>query len=234
MSAVQYTFERYEKKFVLTSGQFGQLFPLLQRYMEPDEFGLHTVCNIYYDTEHYDLIRRSIEGPVYKEKFRLRSYGVPGESDNIFAEIKKKFQGVVYKTRLAAPWDDIRRMVGEGRTLPGYEQTQKEMQWFLRRYHPVPKVFLAYERIALVGEPDSGLRVTFDRNMRWRADRLTLHAGDGGVPIMPEERVIMEVKTPRAIPLWMVSLLSECRIYPGSFSKYGTCYTENIARSRFV
>ena len=36
--------------------------------------GKTTVRNIYYDTDTYLLVRRSIEKPVYKEKLRIRSY----------------------------------------------------------------------------------------------------------------------------------------------------------------
>lgn len=237
MFTVQYTFERFEKKFVLTPEQYDKLHILLSEHMEADQFGLHTVCNVYYDTDQYDLIRHSIDKPVYKEKFRLRSYGVPGEQDSIFAEIKKKYKGIVYKTRLEAPWEDIQRMLQNGDLLPSAPQeTQEEMHWFMRRYHPVPKVYLAYERVALVekNNAEEGLRVTFDKNIRWREDDLYLHAGDRGTPILPEERIIMEIKTPQAIPLWMVSLLSECQIYPGSFSKYGTCYQSYIAPAKFA
>ncbi len=235
MSAVQLNFQRFEKKYVLTPEQYDRLFSLLQHAMKIDQYGLHTICNVYYDTDHYDLIRRSIQKPVYKEKFRLRSYGVPEESDDIFAEIKKKYQGIVYKSRIAATWDEIQQMIKEGCVLPASRQIQNEMQWLLRRYRPVPKVYLAYERIAMEEKenPAGGLRITFDRNIRWRRDDLNLCAGDAGQPLLPEERIIMEVKTPLAVPLWMVSLLSECRIYPGSFSKYGTCYQRYIAVSEF-
>lgn len=235
MSATQLNFKRYEKKYILTPEQYQQFFALLQQYMKVDEYGQYTICNIYYDTDRYDLIRHSIEKPVYKEKFRLRSYGVPKETDAIFAEIKKKFRGIVYKSRVAAPWEDIQGMIREGRSLPASPQIQAEMQCFFQRYHPVPKVFLAYERIAMEEkyDPDSGLRVTFDENIRWRGDELILSAGDAGQPILPEKRIIMEVKTPAAVPLWMVSMLSRCRIYPGSFSKYGTCYQRYVLTSVF-
>lgn len=236
MSAVQYNFQRYEKKYVLTPEQYDHFFSLLQQNMKVDQYGLHTICNVYYDTDHYDLIRRSIQKPVYKEKFRLRSYGVPGESDDIFAEIKKKYRGIVYKSRIAAPWDDIQRMITEGCVLPVSQQIQEEMQWLIRRYRPVPKVYLAYERIAMEEKknPAVGLRITFDRNIRWRKEKLNLCAGDEGQPVLPEERIVMEVKTPLAVPLWMVSMLSECRIYPGSFSKYGTCYQRHIVSREFA
>lgn len=109
------------------------------------------------------------------------------------------------------------------------------MQCFFQRYQLSPKVYLAYERIAMEEklDPENGLRITFDRNIRWRGEKLDLCAGDEGQPILPEERIIMEVKTPASVPLWMVSLLSTCRIYPGSFSKYGTCYQRYIAAGQF-
>ena len=236
MSAIQFNFQRYEKKFVLTPEQYDRLFPMLQQYMRIDQYGVHTICNVYYDTDHYDLIRRSIEKPVYKEKFRLRSYGVPGPSDDIFAEIKKKYKGVVYKSRIAASWDDIQQMITEGCLLPASPQIQAEMQYLFRRHTLVPKVYLAYERIAMEEKqsPGIGLRITFDRNIRWRRDELDLRAGDAGQLILPEERIIMEVKTPMAVPLFLVSMLSECRIYPGSFSKYGTCYLRHIVADEFA
>ena len=149
MPAVQFNFQRYEKKYVLTPAQYEQIFSLLQQYMKTDQYGLHTICNIYYDTDRYDLIRWSIEKPVYKEKFRLRSYGVPDRSDDIFAEIKKKFKGVVYKSRIAAPGDELQAMITQGRVLTVSPQIQAEMQCFFQRYRLSPKVYLAYERIAL-------------------------------------------------------------------------------------
>ncbi len=235
MPAVQFNFQRYEKKYVLTLAQYEQIFSLLQQYMKTDQYGLHTICNIYYDTDRYDLIRWSIEKPVYKEKFRLRSYGVPDRSDDIFAEIKKKFKGVVYKSRIAAPGDELQAMITQGRVLTVSPQIQAEMQCFFQRYRLSPKVYLAYERIAMEErlDPENGLRITFDRNIRWRGEKLDLCAGDEGQPILPEERIIMEVKTPASVPLWMVSLLSTCRIYPRSFSKYGTCYQRYIAAGQF-
>ena len=68
--------------------------------MKEDAFGSYTICNIYYDTPDWRLIRASLEKPAYKEKLRVRSYGVPTETDRVFVELKKKFDGVVYKRRI--------------------------------------------------------------------------------------------------------------------------------------
>lgn len=230
---IQYSFKRYEKKFLLTAEQYEKLLPFLTERLKADKYGLHTICNIYYDTEHFGLIRNSVEGPAYKEKFRLRSYGVPNEDSVIFAEIKKKSDGVVYKRRVDGNPSEILGFVSEGSFLDRDKQIQREIQWFLQVNEPVPKVFIGYDRAAFFGKEDRELRVTFDRNIRWRTDRLDLRMGDEGEPVLPEERIVMEVKTPAAIPLWLVKLLSERQIYPASFSKYGACYQRHILPNTF-
>lgn len=229
MAELQYTFKRVEKKYLLTPKQYESLFPALEKNMQEDRFGRYTICNIYYDTPYYDLIRTSLQKPVYKEKFRLRSYGVPGEDDRIFAEIKKKYSGIVYKRRTAGVPQQILALLENRIFLPADLQIQKEILYFLQVYRPTPKVFIGYDRTALAGREDADIRITFDRNIRFREKELDLRAGDFGTPLLPEEKIIMEVKVPHAIPLWLASLLSEKKIYPASFSKYGTCYKYHIA-----
>lgn len=233
MPEIQRTFQRYEKKYILTPEQFHKLLFDLQAKMKEEEYGLHTICNIYYDTPTYDLIRSSLKKPVYKEKFRLRSYGTPNKDDYIFAEIKKKYNGIVYKRRVEACSEAIQEFLQNGKRIQHNKQIQQEIQWFLHSYSPVPKVFIGYERIALVGEEDSDLRITFDQNIRWRSEELDLLYGDKGELLLEEEKIIMEVKVAATIPLWLVSLLSEYKIYPITFSKYGTCYQRYIAAKVF-
>ena len=62
------TFERSEKKYLLDDAQYGALKAVLERHMEEDAYGEYTVCNLYFDTEHNDLIRRSIENRSIKKK----------------------------------------------------------------------------------------------------------------------------------------------------------------------
>ena len=231
---IQYSFTRYEKKFLLTPEQYKIILPAIKEQLREEKYGVHTICNIYYDTDAYDLIRTSVERPVYKEKFRLRSYGVPDEDSIIFAEIKKNSEGVVYKRRVDGAPSDILDFVTNGTPLDADPQIQREIGWFLQVNKPVPKVFIGYERAAFLGTKESGLRVTFDRNIRWRDERLDLRLGDDGELIIPEERIVMEVKTPSAIPMWIVKLLGENKIYPASFSKYGTCYQKHILPNAFM
>ena len=98
---IQRCFQRYEKKYLLNLEQYQKIRAGLAPYMEADEHGRYTICNLYYDTPDFQLIRASLDKPVYKEKLRMRSYGVPADGDSVFVELKKKYKGVVYKRRTA-------------------------------------------------------------------------------------------------------------------------------------
>ncbi len=228
LSKFQYNMKRYEKKFLLTEAQYERLAPLLAEHMRPDLYGRYEVSSLYYDTDDYAIIRSCIDHPRWKEKFRVRSYGIPGHGSIVFAEIKKKFHGVTYKRRVDLPLDKLPEFLA-GRYIPeGEDQIAGEILWFLHRFRPVPKVFLGYDREPYEGVTESNLRITFDRNIRWRTDRLDLAEGDCGSPLLPPGSVLMEVKTPTAIPLWLARFLSEEKIYSTGFSKYGTCYRNFI------
>ena len=225
---IQQSFKRFEKKYLLTREQYDALLDGMRPYMKADQYGRYTICNIYYDTENFQLIRTSLESPVYKEKLRLRSYGVPGDDQKVFVEIKKKFDHVVYKRRTVMPCVEAVEYLA-GRARPRTEdQICREIDWFLKSYRPEPRVFIAYDRSALAGIENGELRVTFDTNLRWRDQDLDLRLGDGGKPILPQDRILMEVKIPGTAPVWLGRLLSEAGVFPASFSKYGVCYRQNL------
>ena len=221
----QLTFERVEKKYLLTPAQLDALAPLLHRYMQIDQYGRHTICNVYYDTPDYRLIRTSLQKPVYKEKLRLRSYGVPGPGDTVFVELKKKYRGVVYKRRTALELTTAERwLAGAGPAPEG--QIAREIDYFQSLYRTGPAVFLAYDRAAMFGRQDPDLRLTLDENIRWRTDALALSAGDRGSPLSVQGLYLMEVKLPGVMPLWLAHGLAQAGAAPVSFSKYGCCYRE--------
>ena len=228
MSQVQAVFERHEKKYLLTTEQYDEVKTLLDRYMHADQYGLHTISSIYLDTPTYEIIRRSIAKPSYKEKVRLRSYGTPGPHDTVFLELKKKVAGVVYKRRVAMPHDEAERYLETGICPPEASQIFSEIDWFMKRKKPSPAVCISCDRLALYGADDPNFRVTFDFRMRWRTTDLTLAAGSSGDALIDPGMVLMEVKTTDALPLWLTRFLSEHDIYPTSFSKYGTCYTKYL------
>lgn len=228
MGQIGTVFKRYEKKYRLSREQYHLFRERMDGHMAVDQYGLSTVCNIYYDTQDYELIRKSVESPVYKEKLRLRSYGVPEEEDSVFLELKKKCRGIVYKRRIILPLREAVEGIAGGKIQEQEGQIAREINYFLARNQLVPKVYLAYDRIAMQGVEDPDLRLTFDFDIRAREDRLELTQGDGGENILQDDDVIMEIKVKDAYPLWMVRALEEGKILPTSFSKYGTYFKRNI------
>lgn len=230
MGTIQYNFERVEEKYFLTRKQYACLLPRLAGIFAADDYGKTAICNIYYDTDDWRLIRASIEKPIYKEKLRVRSYGVPRERDTVFVELKKKYDGVVYKRRIGTDAAHAKAFLESGVLPRGAGQVEREILWFLGFYRVKPKVFIGYDRTAYFGKTDSGLRVTFDENLRFRENDLDLRAGDAGVPLLADDPVLMELKLPGVCPLSLCRLLSEVGAYPVSFSKYGKFFTDFILK----
>lgn len=222
--AYQTIFERYEYKYLITRAQKESILKAMEPYMQPDEYGPTTIRNIYYDTEDYRLIRRSLERPVYKEKLRLRSYAQASPESTVFAELKKKYKSVVYKRRLALPEAAARALLaGEVSGVPD-SQIHREIDYFFSYYQTLrPVLYLSYQREAYC-QKGGDLRVTFDEQILCRRQALSLQAGTGGIPILPKGQVLMEIKCSGGIPLWMTHALSAERLYKTSFSKYGTAY----------
>ena len=227
MSEIQSCFKRYEKKYMLTQEQYRAMLRGMALHMRPDEHPRYTIGNVYYDTADYELIRASLEKPVYKEKLRVRSYGVPGDDGLAFAEIKKKFDGVVYKRRVTMTAAQAAGWLRGGRP-PRESQISREIDWFMSFYRPTPAVYIAYDREAYAGVENSELRVTFDRNLRWRDTKVDLRYGGDCKPIDVGGHILMEIKIPGAAPLWLARLLSENRITSTSFSKYGAYYKQAV------
>lgn len=228
MSEYQSVFRRVEKKYLLGEAQYMALRQRLEDFMKADQFAQNTVCNIYFDTPDYRLIRRSLEKPVYKEKLRLRSYGTPEAGSTVFLELKKKFKGVVYKRRVDLTLSAAEAYLYGGVRPEGTgceEQILKEIDWVLKYYGQVrPVMYLSYERSAYCGKGEPGLRITFDTNIRYRREELSLESGPRGAQLLTEGSRLMEIKMPESMPIWLSQLLSELEIYPRSFSKYGQAY----------
>lgn len=137
---------------------------------------------------------------------------------------KKKYKSVVYKRRLALPEAAARALLaGEVSGVPD-SQIHREIDYFLSYYQTLrPVLYLSYQREAYC-QKGGDLRVTFDEQILCRRQALSLQAGTGGIPILPKEQVLMEIKCSGGIPLWMTHALSAERLYKTSFSKYGTAY----------
>lgn len=228
-----YTFERRELKYRITDAQRAALEAAFDARMVPDEYGESTICNIYYDTADYRLIRASLEKPAYKEKLRLRSYGATEPGGEVFLELKKKYKGIVYKRRITLPEDAAGELIAGRAPLGEHGQIGREIEYFTAFYAPLlPAVHLSYERSAWFSREDRDLRITFDKNIRFRQEDVSLTLPAGGRCILPEGESLMEIKAAAALPLWLVSELDTLGIYQSTFSKYGEAYKAILARAQ--
>lgn len=224
------TFNRTEKKYLVDANAFEALHQWIQSNLRVD--GYYTINNLYYDTFEHDLIKHSLSKPLFKEKIRLRTYGVPQGNDTIFIELKKKYKGVVYKRRSKITLQEAYDLMSTS-NLPkpnaAYNhQVLSEIKQFTHMYTLKPTMIVSYDRKAY-GTGD--LRITIDENIMTRSHQLDLSQGIYGDALLPKDLYLIEIKASQSMPIALSQLLSEQKIYPASFSKYGTAYTKGVTSS---
>lgn len=224
-------FNRQEIKYLISEEDKNLLLEKITDYMDADSYNkegkTYSICNLYLDNSADELIVKSLEKPVFKEKIRIRSYGTANLTDTVYLESKKKFDSVVNKRRtpfqLKALYDYLETgVIPESEKLN--HQVMSEIDYIVRFYELKPKVFISYDRLAFFEKGNSDFRVTIDTNIQTRRNDLRLEIPAGGRLLLPEGKWLMEAKAFKAFPLWFVKFLSERRIYSTSFSKYGTEY----------
>ena len=231
---IKSVFTRYELKYLVTKEQQKELLKLIDLYMTPDEFGQSSIYNLYYDTATFLLIRRSFDKPVYKEKLRLRSYLRADSDTQVFLELKKKHKDIVYKRRISLSEENATGYFENAFHLPD-TQIGREIDYFKNIYEDLaPRVWITYDRQAFFGKQDDDFRITFDENILWREEDLSLCSEKYGNLLLDEDLVLMEVKVTGGMALWLTHFLTENQIYKTSFSKYGNVYKEMINRKKVM
>lgn len=175
------------------------------------------------------MIRTSLEKPIYKEKVRIRSYGKVLDNDKIFFEIKKKYKGITNKRRITLTYQNLKNYLNKNK-IPDNSNIQifNELDYLMNYYELKPKVFISYDRISYISKENKNLRITFDTNLNYRLDELNLENETGNQ--FNNDKYILEIKTLDSFPMWLVNALSELKIYPTSFSKYGNIYRNYILK----
>lgn len=235
-------FNRYENKFLLNEEQYKNIKQTLNDYMVLDAFNkndtFYTITNTYYDTLNNDVIRHSLSKPIYKEKIRVRSYGVPKKDDFVFVEIKKKFNGLVNKRRTKMKLYEAEAFLSTGIIPPikpyMNKQVLNELSYYVSKTDISPKTYIAYDRMAYFAKDDDDLRVTFDTNIRTRRYDTSLECGTHGQKLLDDNVFLMEVKSSKAVPLWLTNEMAKEKILPTSFSKYGTEYKNMLLEKQVI
>ena len=230
------SFRRIEAKYLLDEAQKEGLLKVLEQHMEYDPYsqagGHYSVKNIYFDTPTNNVIRESSEGPLYKAKLRLRTYG--GKHPLYFLELKKKFKGEVFKRRITLSEQEFEDFEWKGVLPPNngdymHDFVLKEIANWLEQYPGTgPQVVLDYDRIAMFNKPDEDyLRLTIDSNIIARRYNLNI-LEEGGHPLLEPHHYLLEAKIIRQLPLWFADALNQLKIYRASVSKYGLEYKKYL------
>ena len=226
-------FKRHEKKFLLNESQMYLMLPVIMDHMIPDKYckdgKTYTICNLYFDTEEFDVIRNSLKKPFYKEKLRMRSYGFPEDgSSPVFLELKKKINGIVTKRRAKLTYQQAVYFLHGGRIPEGASymtrQVLREIGYYLDHHDVSPTMMITYDRMAFFERENRAFRLTFDQNLRCYEGEDAFERRSEGRLLLPEHARVMEVKVEQAYPKWFTDLLGREKIYQSSFSKYGVAY----------
>ena len=219
--------KRYELKYYLSEEQLTYFLKQINRFMKVDKYGLTSIATLYFDTPDFRLINKSIEKPKYKEKLRLRSYGLAKKDGPAFLEIKRKCDGIVYKRRILLSELEAYDLI-KSKDNKDDEQIARELEAFVENYHDLEaKYLIIYDRLAYY-QDNSDLRITIDQNPRYRTKDLNLHTSMEGTPLLKEGGAILEIKVQHSVPLWLVKILSEGKIYQTSFSKVGEAHKREL------
>ena len=224
--------KRYERKYLLSAEQTEYLVKRLEGHMKLDQYGRTSIASLYYDTPNYRLIRASVEKPPFKEKIRLRSYGLATLESPVFLELKRKAYGIVYKRRVQSIIPLVDKFFAGSGDICAPGQINREITYFRDYYQTlVPACLIIYDREAYC-EPGGDLRLTIDYNPRYRTDHLDLTYSMDGLPLRPPGHTILEVKVQEAMPLWLTHILDEGKIYKNSFSKYGEAFRQQLINAQ--
>ena len=172
-------FRRIELKYRLTDHQYRELMRRIDPFIKEDLYFESTVLNIYFDTDQFDLIIRSLDKPEYKGKIRLRSYYTPGLDDEVFLELKFKYQGTVGKRRVMIRLRDYYAYLETVVWPECNRQIKEEIDYCFRFYGLQPRMKICYDRRCYCDKDNENFRITFDKNIRYSEADLHLAVGTG-------------------------------------------------------
>jgi hypothetical protein len=225
------SFNRFELKYLLSLQQAERFKAALQAYVVPDEHGYndgrYTLSSLYYDSPDLRCYRENEAGLKVRRKLRIRHYEtgeVFTDESPVFLEIKQRYDRVTQKRRAVLPYREALRLCND-RQIPDHDPGDRalieEIYAFLWQCNLRPVSIVRYERQAFTGtEYDVGLRVTFDTSLSFQAHQLHLHEQPSGLPMMPANVTVMEIKVNERIPIWLTGMIAAHNLQRAGVSKY--------------
>jgi SPX domain protein involved in polyphosphate accumulation len=226
-------FNRYELKYVIPVRRCAAIMADLEGFVVPDphsgENGYRLV-SLYYDSPGLDFFWAKVDGLKYRRKLRVRIYAEQDieHTSHAMVEIKQRTNRTVQKRRIELPLATAEALCSGSVGLRDLgslddldQEVASEVLYLKSAMHLAPSAITAYRRVAYVGSRyESGLRITFDTDLRGRTHALRVNADVDNVPLLSPEWCVLEVKTDDTVPDWVTSLLARHRCKIQRVSKY--------------
>ncbi|MEA4871021.1 hypothetical protein SDC9_140128 [bioreactor metagenome] len=199
-----------------------RLSALMERDAHAGEKGDYFIRSIYFDDNAFSAYQDKLAGVDIRNKYRIRFYNM--DASRLTLEAKRKRDRYVCKD--VAP---LSRAVAE-KMLSGEPLTKQEADCpLLAEFATLaldgmrPSVIVDYVRTAYV-YPVGDVRITLDRDLRAESYRDHNAFEDrGGVPVLENGDVILEVKFRNFLPPWIAEAISDVPKILCANSKYCNC-----------
>jgi hypothetical protein len=221
---------RYELKYRTNESvaqaitQFVKPHLHLDHYCKSQPNRSYPIVSLYLDSRDLALCWQSLEGQKNRFKLRIRSY-TDDPAYPRFLEIKRRMNSIILKSRARIRHADVAGLIcGAPISQDGSsadEQTQQQFRLYQDMIGARPVTLVRYMRQAYEGDTENRVRVTFDRELAFKASSRPEVTLDGGQwRYYPGNSVILEIKFTGAFPVWLSQMVRCYNLQQQSFSKY--------------
>jgi len=229
--------KRFEKKYIIDFQTYEKIKKDLKPYFTTDKYGdkngLYIVSSLYYDSSDFKFYREKIDGEKQRSKLRLRTYkDFNNQSlmpkDKVFLEIKKRDNLNVSKKKVLMNEQEakkfIERPILNKELFDKCDKSEKyaltEAVYLKTLYDIRPTVIVTYTRQAFVNKFGPKVRITFDKNIKYREHNLNVHDISCRNYSADPRLIIMEIKYNEILPIWISELIRRHSLFLSTFGKY--------------
>ncbi len=230
---------RLEYKFLVRNELLDSLRKKILPFVELDKFvkenngNEYTVRSIYFDTSNFDYYHEKINGIKIRKKLRIRSYDTKADDNLVFLEIKNKYDNFIGKNRSPVLFHNLKNLLNTNEietyalTNNGYANSINDGEKFLHHIYRSglkPTILIVYEREAFLSKFDNGLRITFDKSIRFYDNpNIDSLYRDDDLEIASPNHFVLELKFSNGYPKWLQDIVQEFGLIRRSISKYTIC-----------
>lgn len=204
-------------------------FLCYDRYIESQDKPEYTVRSVYLDSHSFVTYKEKLSGDRDRNKYRIRGYNELTDDSTVFLEIKRKEVGHISKDRALIYYRDLEEflstkdyslLINSGEDAKKFICARNFLYYFL--YHNLrPVSVITYEREAFECKFGSGLRITFDKNVRTRiTNTYTDLFSERNMISTFKDKIVLEIKFNDIVPGWLPSIMKKYNILHDSISKY--------------